>query len=75
MTKAKKLENKEARVNGGERETSEYRMVEAFSHLPTNALEDIIKLCRDYDLCSAIIRSAFRITAETALRQKKEASE
>ena len=52
--------------------SDEYPMVEAFSHLSTDALDNIIQLCDNYYLPSAIIRTLFRNTAEAALSMRHE---
>ena len=51
---------------------SEYPIVEAFSHLSREQLEDMIQFLNNYEHPSAIVRAIVRESATLALRQKTE---
>jgi len=55
--------------------TDEYPMVEAFSHLSTDALENMIEWLNDYNHPSAIVLAIVRESARLAVIQKTEATE
>jgi len=50
-------------------------IVEAFSHLPAHALENIIEWLNNYHHSSVLVRSIVRESANLALQQKMEADQ